>query len=417
MPLVNEATSSPKFNNLIGNSFILNKDNKETIDMTLQLEPITNDRNILFSQWLMKLSDLLSTYEKNDVDYTTNEDSGQSYYDINANVKYITYNGMPLILLELNDTDWNNLDKTKTNLSIKSNEIAFPNKFQSLNEVGMMNYYSVKLNQIKSMTNSVITINARQKLSLTIDNLGEQKININDNATIGFHKITKLGSTNCPSGKVWFANLYIGGNNVAIMYDDAEIVYKDNGATITPTRRYYNFKTTRDMNNTQDINANAYNQTLNIASGGVIEEHNKNMFILTSNEPLKKTLVYDEYGIDDTTFTSKLDKSTLVSDKIFYYVDSVKKIPTIKISLDGVANTTKSLQYWYLNEESKSYNFVFGVNITQEDITKGYVEIYLSTISTKDIRVFNDNHEVVGYITNYNNSTKEYGKEQYFDLK
>lgn len=50
--------------NTIGNVIDIYKDNKELIDMTYQIEPISNDKDILFNQWLMKLSNLTGSYIK-----------------------------------------------------------------------------------------------------------------------------------------------------------------------------------------------------------------------------------------------------------------------------------------------------------------------------------------------------------------
>ena len=45
------------------------KDNKEQLDFTFQIEPISRDNRIAFSGYFMMLNDLVNYYYKNDVTY------------------------------------------------------------------------------------------------------------------------------------------------------------------------------------------------------------------------------------------------------------------------------------------------------------------------------------------------------------
>ena len=62
LPLLENNNKDEK--NIIGNYYTINKDNKEIIDITYQIEPISKSNDVFFSPWLMKLSDLFSVYDK-----------------------------------------------------------------------------------------------------------------------------------------------------------------------------------------------------------------------------------------------------------------------------------------------------------------------------------------------------------------
>ena len=83
---------------------------------------------------------------------------------------------------------------------------------------------------------------------------------------------------------------------------------------------------------------------------------------------------------------------------------------------DEVYNTDepiKSIQYWYVNKDT--LNFVFGVNISDEDKEKGYIKIYTSLLSSRDDRVYDENHNLIGNVWNYvDDDYLEYGIGQFF---
>lgn len=90
------------------------------LDMTFQFEPITENNDILFSPWVMKLSDMLSTYNKVAETYITTDVRG---YDIEANVIYFDAKrpgesgliiNRPGIIIEINESDLSKLELAQT---------------------------------------------------------------------------------------------------------------------------------------------------------------------------------------------------------------------------------------------------------------------------------------------------------------
>ncbi|WP_281512131.1 hypothetical protein [Mammaliicoccus vitulinus] len=146
----------------------------------------------------------------------------------------------------------------------------------------------------------------------------------------------------------------------------------------------------------------------------------KNMFVYIGNK-LDVTKKYQEYNIADFN-NNNIPNLRLISnktvDEVFKYDE--QNSPRIHIDLTELGTITEnnSIQYWYFNEKSLSYVFVFGVNITQKDIQKGYIDIYLSLITLKDKRIYDELHNVVGDNYNYindNEDGKKYGTNQYYN--
>ena len=106
----------------------------------------------------------------------------------------------------------------------------------------------------------------------------------------------------------------------------------------------------------------------------------KNMFVVFSENELKKHSIYDSPAL------GSLD----VSEKI-------------------------KVQYWYYESKYYHYNLVFGVNITSKDIDRGYLDIYVSSISKRDTRVYDYNHNVIGYIKNYANNEEKFGAGNFYE--
>lgn len=98
-------------------------------------------------------------------------------------------------------------------------------------------------------------------------------------------------------------------------------------------------------------------------------------------------------------------------------------------SVDATNNKdSKSIQYWFFNDKSKPnehenfgnengndmFNFVIGVNLTDEMKERGYVDIYTSLIKSKGTRVRdymnNDNYQNVNYLEH---PELEYGEANY----
>lgn len=91
----------------IGKKYKINKDNKERIDMTFQLEMQKDNKNILFSTWVSKLNDLMqTTYKKieQQVEMLANSTDINiyytSYYQYDSSESSF-YENMPIMLIEV----------------------------------------------------------------------------------------------------------------------------------------------------------------------------------------------------------------------------------------------------------------------------------------------------------------------------
>ena len=160
---------------------------------------------------------------------------------------------------------------------------------------------------------------------------------------------------------------------------------------------------------------------------GVEETYYKNMYIKYSDNELKKTLVYNEYKYGDYPVGIYTDIKNVITIEEEQSQDATATDTKvyIKVNLQGIYFTRKSIEFWYVEreddsvEDSGTMHFVFGVNITQEDIERGYVKIYASLLTKKDTRVFGTNNKVVGKIVNYQDADndKNYGEKQYYVLE
>ena len=155
------------------------------------------------------------------------------------------------------------------------------------------------------------------------------------------------------------------------------------------------------------------------------------MFIHFDTNKLDKSICYNEYnyGEEEQNFFAELD----VKDVFSINKDEDGK-EYINIDLKNTPKDTKSLQYWFLDgiEYKKSgegininwtsdfnrasYKFVFGVNLTEKDFENGFVKIYMSLLSQRDNRVYDVNHNLIGYVYNHldGDTSKKYGSKQYY---
>ena len=132
----------------------------------------------------------------------------------------------------------------------------------------------------------------------------------------------------------------------------------------------------------------------------------KNMFVVFSENELKKHSIYDSPALGSLD----VSKNIKVSD-IFQVINNNK----IRVNLQNAPSTTKSVQYWYYESKYYYYNLVFGVNITPADIDRGYLNIYVSSISKRDTRVYDYNHNVIGHIKNYANNEEKFGAGNFYE--
>lgn len=106
---------------------------------------------------------------------------------------------------------------------------------------------------------------------------------------------------------------------------------------------------------------------------------------------------------ENSTITDLINNEYTVSslsvNDVFYIDNDNHNKEYIMVDLCNVPETENSVQYWFAN--NNSIRLVFGVNITPEDRQRQYIKIYVSSLVKKDMRVFDDLHNVVGESYNY----------------
>lgn len=131
--------------------------------------------------------------------------------------------------------------------------------------------------------------------------------------------------------------------------------------------------------------------------------------------PYKKEIQLEPGAIRLVKFVLNDDSGSVKNFNYSY--DNERKIITYEYT--SISNGG-SIDYVvaFLNEsfDENLAKFVFGVNVYDEDFEKGYIRINLSILSTRDTRVYDQKHNLIGYETNYVDKleNKIYGENQYY---
>lgn len=418
--------------NVIGAEYKINKDNKEQIDMTFQIEPITDSDDVMFTSYLMKLSDLLSASPKIEEDYVVEDP--YSFNDVltsYACVSYFTEGAAsiktycPTIIFKIKNTLIN---------SATDNSYTYYKRFSfNPRSVFTRTKYYFEIHKVVSVTSTKMVIMGTQCISKyeTSSNndfgiaISGYKDYIDTDVTMELYPTTQVYGASEDTEYTYYSNALISTTS-ADLY--TPIVYTNvygNSVTFTEDGHLlnYEYNENKDYTFTVNLSGAKINSTnaeikvlgINIAGGTIPKTYYRNMYMVESETSMSKTVVYDEYQ-QGTLTTSSLG----VSDTISYQQDD-NNVPYLYIDLTNVASTTKSLQYWYLditreNEDetlgtadisNSTYKFVFGVNISDSDRENGYIKVYLSLVSTRDTEVIDTNHLAIGTIYNYTTNSED----------
>lgn len=431
--------------NTIGNVFAINKDNKEKIDMTFQFDPMTNDNDIVFSQWLMKLSDLASDYNKVDEDYyIKNLEATTSINLYLTNVKIYNHGRMPVMILNLTSEQYtsittnskiisplflyNSYERTVwTDTVMSFGEYVFKMSFQILSVIEKKQNNNDKLDYIRfncKITYTYVTLDRTEEITKTIT----QPITFYRGGTKSEFEINKTyfddESVGDINGKpTYYAVVEQIDNNFFWRYkidsDTTEAkrggMGLENGIGRMPFD-FVDFKLKRLESIGLDSRTSYEIQTFNIKNSkdDTKTKIEKNMFIVYSNNYVSKSLVYDEYT-DLASASIGTVQNIKVSDIFKFEENKIRvKIPT--------SGAYKSIQYWY--KDNETYHLVFGVNLTDKErmSNEEYKDIYISAIDSRDQRVYNEDHILIGRVYNYltdneeveEQDKKKYGIKQYY---
>lgn len=404
--------------NKIGGDYKICKDNKEVINMTFQIEVYTNDENIFFSEWLLKLSDLNGIYNKVEEDYTITDVSGYQqefdvYYGTGANIGADSVNYyIPVIILKIpvsmfDDFENNNIYSQHSWSS--SRWPGTPEYWLSWSEVG----YQITMQKIASVEANKIGIFCSIRRKNRKGLIGSYE-NQYFTTTLYFTKFTSLGDLDVSSDT---NNYYFTNIEVLTGILRMEVVRTDSNTDIgwfSDGNTYNQYKTTlKESGLMQD----------SVKVSDLSEEsktYYKNLFVVEGKEKIKKNLIYDELR---TIIPSSMKISDVLTEIIEDNSSIIAHDFVNKLRLNLVpfrySPDTKSIQIWFYDEKSNSFVFVFGVNITEEDISRGYIDIYMSSLSKKDKRIYNTNHLVCGKILNFvsEDNEEKYGERQYYVLE
>lgn len=417
LPLLNATNET----NVIGKEYLINKDNKEAIDMTFQIEAISE--GCIISEWFFKLCDLYGGYNKwaqNKLvkDVTGYLKSYQCYCGSCFNPRTAGADDpqyLPLMIFKIPIADFNNLSAG----DVISAEFSWSSPF----------YVALNWPPIQQVLVG---------MDVTLDRVVEVDAN-----SVTFHAFTVETYQNG-----WWGGTYTTPVETTIRLEiitqlaqidfssDTSHYYLSSVENRTPALQYYPFKMVSNSikwgyyyantntfitDNTSSfvINTNCRSIDFKLANPNTTSKmYYKNIFIKTKTEETDKTLVYNEYAESDFT-----KEAYDIGDIIQIYQDIYER-RFLRINLNSLNNlsTLKSIEVWYCEREDDAQlntgtmHFVFGVNITDADKTKGYIDIYASMLTKKDGRVFTKENEVIGETKNYIDAI-DYGDFQKYVLQ
>ena len=418
-------------NNIIGKEYKINKDNKEVIDMTFQIEPYTNDKNIIFSEWIMKLNDMYGTYNKFSQNVkvvdthgylrTFTSYCGTVYWQYGSNAQY--HNPMVLFIIPIGDFsslgvgdvvsfsyDWN----VSLYDSLWEQHLPWEDVLVGLN---------VQTSTIVSITEDEIKINAFIVKWIRHGWAGGTK-DYGADYVLTLKRVTRLANIDFTgdTSNYHFCNIeyeYVSQSNVF------KVVSL--GQDMVETFTTMQFKDTNDLiYSSTAIWDNSNHSVVDVNYGDVSpteKTYLKNYFIRFVNQEISKTLVYDEYAEGEINFGSlKVDDIVTIVEEEKPDVNVSARKTYLEFDISHYPQST-GLEIWYADRKDDSVangtlHFVLGVNFTETEIANGRVRIYASLLNKKDTRVFGRNNQVVGEIANYKENTSfNYGENQYYVVK
>ena len=430
IPLLTSTNES----DIIGKEYKINKDNKEVIDMTFQIEPFTNDKNIIFSEWIMKLCDLYGTYNKFAQNVTVvdthgylktfNSYCGTVYWEMASTPSNVQYHN-PMVLFIIPIGDFSSLGVgAVVSFSYDWNVSLYDSLWEQHSPwddvlVGL----NVQTSTIVSITADEIKINAFIVKKIRHGWWGGTT---DDGAdyVLTLKKVSRLANIDFTgdTSNYYFCNIeyeYISQSDVFKVIS----LGKDMVSTFTTLQ----FKDTNDLiYSSTAIWDNSNHSVVDVNYGDVTpteKTYLKNYFIRFVNQKISKTLVYDEYAEGEINFPNiRVDEIVRIVEETNQNVGFSETKTYLEFDISHYPQST-GLEIWYADREDDSVangtlHFVLGINFSDDEILNGKVRIYASLLNKKDTRVFGKNNLVCGEIVNYkDNSDFNYGENQYYVVK
>lgn len=398
--------------NLIGNTYKINKDNKEVIDMTYQIEAFTNDKDVIISDWMMKLSNLNGQHKKyNTKKYISKVEKWDGKFDVIISqyhdIEHLgvddLYLNTPIVLFKIN----RNIQMAEGDVISKNLKWEIPS-FPYASGLGRI-LVKFELDLIEVGIHDNTQFQAYCNIIKTyVSPNGVEEVEREDYKLLTFARRDYVGVNNftTDTANYYYSNIYTED------YNDG---YMENQVADLPNG-YYSFDGEYYTDGWTLITNSMY-MGVNYSDTFIYEVHEKNLFLKLSTEEIDKSIAYEEYS----TMTRLMNAlvRNIVSIEDFLPQDATRDAyaNAIKINLSLISDTTKSLQVWYF--ENGKYHFVFGVNLTAEDFERGYARIYVSPLYNKDNRVYGQNNLIVGENANFieDEDLDDYGKDTYYVVK
>lgn len=446
-------------NLLIGKDLVINKDNKEIIDATIQFEYVSllkDKENILFSPWVAKLNDMVGVYDKFEENkkIVENISPGETAQITIVNPGLATTSqGMSAVQAA---------SELQVVLKIPANELA--GLAQALEDDKYCKFYSASFVNAMSMYEMTSAGFNAWKLEGTSSNLqitdilSKENIDPNDLSTLNSESKLKINAIFSCSYKyttlfflgVTSSEIIDGGTHIKTM----DFNYLTSG--VEGSNTYYYFMTKLpyewfvisygvlysawnshnygviDSSNVIDIVNRAIstatlssNINISVTDFDTIDE--TNMVVIISTKRLKPSLVYNSYKLNENKEVM-LPSDMFIDTNGFNGVLNGHTVPqvfslgenfiTVNAALyNDYEQDVKSIQYYY-KDKNNWLHFVFGVNVEKNPLTNKFdnFNIYLSNVSKRNMKVYDDMHRLIGYARNYKEELagQEYGTEQYY---
>lgn len=411
MPLL---PSDAEISNVMGNVYNFSKDNKEVLDVTFQIEPLNFEPNdIKYSDWFFKLNDAVSTYNKWEKDEYIK--SFGSFQDDTSNIYCYAY--------EEELTSLRTVSGAAIVLKIKPEYLEFGTYLQYTPQAIWTYYRKNNIEPILGRGQKSGFYGYIYRVNCYISRISENNdsdIILNVNKTIKYQEDTaptiETGEMKeSKSEDVLFS--YLGTDGVYNYYQ-----YKDSltsnwqgayeyqpvscGENMTGSNNYLN------LNSSNSIveEAGIYIQTT------IPLTYYKNFYVGFSSNKIDDNIIRKTYKsvAEINADGIELMPTATVSDVFYRYNNYTLRVDTT--NAEAYPEDITSIHVWYREGDQEVegdgvYHFVFGVNTNGAE----QKDIYMSVLSQRGVNVYNQGGIKVGEITNYLDSDKTYGEDQYYE--
>lgn len=411
------ALREPNFK--FGKEYNICKDEKEILDFTLQYEVVNYDKDVVTTEWLMKLTDfgkyIKTPFATHIVDKTSSrvpikvyfgsKEDGHNYWY--AFTGYPTALYLKQIMIRIKEENANDLVDNLV-----------------LNDCYTREYYSTYYYRMITYDNTS-SATYSQSINLgVISHVNKQNgviISLTVRAQITTHK--KSGSTSLYVPKPTFEN------------DSSDVVNLTFNGRATHESGWLEFywegldspgyevpsRITHTLKNGQGEVLSAREDWGSFVKEPVYTSFPKTMFILVSTKKMEESLVYQQFhGLSDLPE----EFSNINYAAYNHSFEDIFKLEEDEYGrsyihfrrVNELGRNYESVQYWYYDAEGDGYlHLVFGVNVNRNVAEK---KIYISLVKNRNSIVYNGFHREVGKVMNFaeDENKEQYGKQLFTEM-